>query len=206
MKEVVSPPSGDWNGKIVVVLAGRGDTAARMSVLYASQPILAKTMMVGLQPEEEWYPSPRGPQHQKAAVMGVRKNVGALNQYLSDLAVQHKVTCSDIALSGFSAGAVMALYAAAVSPWPYAGVVCHSGCVLDPETLPDKRHDVPIYMYHAKDDNCFGWEERYVPSKDALAKKGYNLACKERETGGHSIPQSDNKDAAKTLHMMLGLA
>jgi predicted esterase len=50
---------------------------------------------------------------------------------------------------------------------------------------------MPIILNHGQDDYCFEWEERYLPMKRALSKKGYDLWLVERPEGNHTILNSD---------------
>jgi len=46
-------------------------------------------------------------------------------------------------------------------------------------------------LIHSSDDNCFSWEERYLPMKNAMIAKNYNLFFLEKKEDGHAITDND---------------
>ena len=200
MKTITSSPLGDWNGGAIVVLPGRGGSGQGM----IDRHKLHDTKMIAYQPDIEWYPMPRGPGDQTEAVAGASESAIALLDKIKAYADLHKIDTRKIALVGPSAGAVMALTLAVTSDVPFAAVVSCNGCILDPSIIPECRHpDVPIWLYHNKDDKCFSWNERYLPTKDALLAKKYPIVCKEQEMGGHDVSSHDLKDVTHFLSKSL---
>jgi predicted esterase len=197
LKHYVINPAGDWDGKAIVCLPGRGGSAKEMAERYAKEPFLATYKIIGIQPKKEWYPSPRGPKDQKEAVQGLAGMAVELSHYIGGMLREEFVTASDTVLVGYSAGGVMAIQTAAIATWTYRAIFVHNGCVLDPAILPERS--LSVYLYHAKDDFCFDWNERYLPTKEALKKKGFWVNCIERESGGHALSDGDVANAARTI-------
>lgn len=201
LKHYVIDPAGDWNGKAVICLPGRGGSAKELAARYAKDRLMVRFKVIGIQPDKEWYPAPRGPEDQKEAVAGAIGAAVNLNNYILDLLRDLKVPNYKIALVGYSAGGVMALQAASLAGWNYPLVIVHSGCALDPATLRERT--VKVHLYHAKDDCCFYWDQRYLPTKEALIQKGWQVECHERERGGHNLPDNDIYSAVTTIFTVL---
>ena len=81
----------------------------------------------------------------------------------------------------------MAIQLAVNSDEEYAGVISHNGAILDPSSLPLAKHKTPFLVFHSKDDDCFFWEERYLPMKEALISQKYNSQFHEEEDGRHFL-------------------
>lgn len=195
-------PEGDCDGTAIVFLSGRGSHSRYMMQLYCghlNNNSDEEKILIGIDPDGSWYPQPYGPDNQKDAVAGCEKKAEELNQYIAKILEELHVLPENIALVGFSAGAVIALQAA--SKQKYAGVICHNGCVLDPNILGP----VPITarLYHSKDDVVFSWTERYLPTKTALLQRGGDVTFKQHRKGGHRISLQDVTDAVKTIRKML---
>lgn len=196
LKHEVFYPEGD--GTALVFLPGRGGNAITLMQQYAGRGLENKTK-IAMQPTKEWYPSPRGRADQKEAVTGLAKMGETFNEYLKEVLDGLKIVPEKVSLIGFSAGAVVALQAASVAPWKYGAVLFHNGCVLDPNILGQNKHNLHVRVYHSKDDMVFEWNERYVPTKEALQAKGYKAIYREKDHGGHSILTEDIVDAVSYL-------
>jgi len=96
----------------------------------------------------------------------------------------------------------MAIQVAAFSENPFAGVVVHSGAILEPQLLPWCKHPkMPFILSHNKDDECFSWSERYAPMKRALIENNYRiLKAFERKKGNHCIWEQDVKHSIAILN------
>lgn len=198
LRHHIIEPAGDWNGNAVICLPGRGGNMYSLATPYAEEPLLGKFKIIGIEPDKEWYPSPRGPKDQKEAVHGLAGAAVNLGAYIQNLLKEEKISPYNVAIAGFSAGGVMAIQTAAMANWTQIPLtVVHSGCVLDSSILPERT--LTVLMFHSKDDTCFDWNERYQPSKEALKKKGYQLICIERERGGHTIPSAELYEAASSI-------
>jgi phospholipase/carboxylesterase len=162
-----------------------------MMARYDRYAELDNTLLLAVAPMEEWYPAPRGANNQMEAVWGLKLSVPEFNDFIEKIEQEYQFPRSKVALVGFSAGAVMAIQAAAWSDKPYAAVVAHNGAILEPSDLPRARHDTPFLLLHNENDDCFSWDERYLPMKIALIDKRYNLEVIENDVGGHYISPED---------------
>ena len=54
-------------------------------------------------------------------------------------------------------------------------------------------------MAHGKEDDVFGYEERFIPSIEALRKKGYTVGKITNPKGKHTIELDD----AETIEALL---
>ena len=153
-----------------------------------------------------WYPMPVSATDQQEAVMGLPAARGALWGVLKRIERAWGISSKNIAIIGFSAGAVMSVEVAVHGQEPYAGVVCFAGTVLEPDKVPPKneKNDTPIMLVHYEQDACFDWDERYVPMREALISKGYRVQRRENSDGGHTISRDDVMAGAHFLAKQFG--
>lgn len=175
----------------ILALPGRGIPGSFMErFMYFTG--LWRSLQVILEPENyEWYPQPNGPEDQKDAIAGLAASRDLLNRQIERIQRAWGFKKEQIGLVGFSAGAVMSIQLAAYSDDPYAGVLSLAGAILDPSALRPAHHKTPIILQHNQDDDCFKWDERYLPMKNAMIKQGYNVDFEESFEGGHNITQSE---------------
>ena len=153
----------------VILLTGRGGKAETLVLKY--KQFLDKSRLIGIQPIFEWYPMPNGANDQDEAVKGLAESIQKLKDHIDEIKNQYNLTYEEIALIGFSAGAVMAIQIATVFNETFAFVVSHNGAILEPEEIKECSLKTPIMLIHSKNDDCFSWEERYLPMKEALLEK-----------------------------------
>ena len=172
----------------IIALAGRSNPAEIMRELCTDME-LHRTVIVAFRPiNYEWYPAPVSSVNQDEAVEGLPRARSAIQSNVERVQRAFNLKPQQIALLGFSAGAVMALDVAVRSPGPFAAVVGIGGAILEPWTVPKCKHpDMPFLLLHNQDDFCFDWKERYLPMKNALLNNGYSVTPIERATGGHGI-------------------
>jgi predicted esterase len=171
----------------VLVLPGRGLSAGLME-RFMLHTGLWRSLKVILEPRNlEWYPQPNGPEDQAGALWGQNKARQCLEDEVKRIERGWGITKKDICIVGFSAGSVMAIQMLAYSDQPYAGILSLAGAILKPADLPKGKFDTPVMLQHNMDDDCFKWEERYLPMKKALIEKGYNVQTKEGFDGGHNL-------------------
>jgi predicted esterase len=166
----------------IIFLPGRGGEASDLMDLYSDM----ESLLVGITPNKKvWYPLPRGPNNQEKAVRGCQEMVLKLEEQIKSLSEWYEIALDKIALVGFSAGGVMAIQMAI--HMPLAGVVSHSGAILEPENIPPCESQTPLFLTHNVDDEVFTYRDRFVPAHVALYEKGYSVKSSERRMGGHSI-------------------
>jgi len=191
----------------IICLPGRLGSAMRLMEAYASWSGLNHTMLVGIETElQEWYPLPNGVSDQEAAVEGMKKTRRELLRTIKDFQTAADIPSENIALVGFSAGAVMAIQCAVRNDEPFAAVVSHSGAILQPRKTPPARFNTPILLMHNRQDDCFKWDERYKPMRSALRRRGYYVHVNEKDTpeDRHSLTRQDVAIAGAFLAAHLG--
>jgi predicted esterase len=176
---------------LVVALTGRGVSAGNM-LGFIMEMGLDESVVVSMEPiNREWYPLPNGAEDQQSAINGVNSNFLIVQERISSLMTMFNLPINLVSLVGYSAGGVMALKLMEQSKNNYGSVSCVAGTILDPENLSLAQNDTPVLLKHNRDDECFSWEERYVPTREALYKQGYNLFVEEKPYGGHGVCLED---------------
>ncbi len=179
--------------RCIIFLPGRQGSALQLMQLYDQH--LKDITLIGIEPETEWYPLPKGAEDQSLAVVGMKKTRKALLKKIKTLGY------NKIALVGFSAGAVTAIQCAIHSNERFAGIVSHSGAILQPQKTPPVRFpDMPFLLFHNLYDNCFSWHERYLPMKEVLQERGYSIKTIEKtDSTIHGITPEEIGIASKFL-------
>jgi predicted esterase len=188
----------------VIFFPGRGGKAQTLIDHYDMFAGLQHSLFLGIGPEDEWYPMPNGANDQSKAVQGLEGSILRLKHFIDILKLTYNFVPEQTALVGFSAGAVMALQLALNFDENYAAVVCHSGAILQPQNVRTKTKDTTFFLLHSQDDDCFYWNERYVPMKNALSDNGYNTLKVERRSGGHHVFSDDISFVSKSLERKFG--
>ncbi len=196
--EFVSIKPKDEINYCIFVLPGRGQSGSVMSQNYESFSRLKQTLFVGMTPQNfAWYPMPFSAVDQEEAVEGLVAARETIDKYITTIQKRYSIPRNKIVILGFSAGGVMAIETAAHSTEPFAAVICHSGAILEPSLLPRAKHpDMPVLLTHNFDDDCFAWDERYLPMRDALVDNGYKTLTLEREFGRHRLSYCDIEAAS----------
>ena len=185
----------------IICLPGRAGNGAVFARDYLDDTRITNAVFVGPTPVGyEWYPMPVSAMNQAAALGGLPRARSAVERIQKAVEKKFGIPKSKTVLTGFSAGGVMAIQAAAYSEEPYLAAVCHCGAILEPEDLPEANgRTTPILLTHNRDDMCFEWFERYIPMKSALLKKGYRTFVLEGKSGGHYVEETVVQE---TLHFL----
>ena len=186
-------------GKMLIILPGRGSPPEMILDYYTfwhqdsnrHNPHDDQLIKIEINPLDEWYPAPYGPNNQKDAIAGVASMLLSLDAQIKELQDLYKIKRNQVFIFGFSAGAVMALQLAMNSDEQFGGVVAHSGAIFEPDKVNPCKNRTKIMLIHNRNDDCFTWDERYVPMKESLAKNKYNLFCYETMDRGHIIKSAD---------------
>lgn len=175
----------------VLALPGRGIPGDLMEK-FMFHTGLWKSLHVILEPKNlEWYPKPNGADDQREALDGLARAIDVIESYVKKIERAWGIPKDKVGIVGFSAGAVMGIQCLAYSDKPYAGILSLAGAILDPLGLPKARHNTPVLLQHNMDDDCFKWEERYLPMKEIMVKQKYNVSFHEAEEGGHTMTHSE---------------
>ena len=191
--------------KLNFFLTGRGGSHHEAAVILKNI-FLPNTMGVIIQPDEYcWYPAPIDAENQDEAVEG---QLPAMKQILEIVGFYQQVfnvKPEDCIIGGHSAGGVMSIYTTAVSNMPFGACYCLCGCILDTNNFPESQTQTPIITIHNKDDYCFDWKERYIPTKKCLSKKGYRHFHIENHTGSHGFGKRDLLKLENILYKELNI-
>jgi predicted esterase len=148
-----------------------------------------KSFIVGITPTiRSWYPMPNGINDQTNAVKGIVPALEIIEKVIYTIETKRGTPRNRMVLMGHSAGAVMAIMMAALSPKPFAAVISHCGAILDTDMLPDCQcPETPFLLTHSKDDLIFDWHERFIPMYEVLKSKGYKVYTAIAKDAGHCI-------------------
>jgi len=202
---VINEPKGPVK-HCVLCLPGRSNTATWM-VRVGDDMELPNTLIVSVQPRRyQWYPQPYSAEDQAEAVAGLPKARRAIRGAIKRIMDGWSLKEQDIALVGFSAGAVMALEVAVHHNRPFAAAVSLAGAMFEPHKVPTRteKNNTPLMLVHYQGDFCFDWDERYIPMKTALATNGYKITRREAKIGGHTIYRDDVEYVAKFIAEQFG--
>ena len=194
----------DKKQNCLILLPGRFGSALHIMHLYESA-VLEETTLVGIEPENEWYPLPNGVGDQQDSILGMKKTRKILSKTIHKIQKHLGFTSRQVALVGFSAGGVMAIQCAIHTQERFAGVVVHSGAILQPRKIPPTRFaDLPFLLIHNRQDECFSWDERYIPMKKALLKRGYLVQTIERDSPeySHNLSNEDIISATSFINRL----
>ena len=191
---------------MILFLPGRGSYGHHFVKKYQRVFQFKNIGLASLSPsfvENGWYPLPNGANDQKKSIEGLQQSNEILEKTLDYIEKAKSIPREKILLCGYSAGAVVSLYNHTQTSRPCAGVIAHSGAILEPKKVPVASHENPIVLTHGKDDHCFSWEERYLPTRTSLIKNQYKIYTLERETGNHSLFDEDIIPCKKIIEQVL---
>jgi predicted esterase len=192
---LIEEPSKDYKGTILL-FSGRGNSVYDLLTVYKNNEKSDNYRLISIEPYSEWYPLPNGAGDQEEAVLGLRETIPRLKNTIDKLKESYDLSESNLFISGFSAGAVIALQILLSTDDIFEGVVCHNGAILDMNKL-STSNTTPILIIHCNDDECFSWDERFIPMKDFLIKNSFFVSFIEKNEGGHYI---DNEDVEQALN------
>ena len=114
----------------------------------------APEALPGLPGGFQWFPIPWiDGSSEEASEQGRGRAVDDLNAWLDEVMAAEGVTPAQVALFGFSQGTMMTLQVAPRRSDPFAGLVCFSGRLLDPENLADEAVSrPPVLLVHGDAD------------------------------------------------------
>lgn len=175
----------------ILCLPGRGQSSLSMMEGIAENCAFENTILIGFTPNgRAWYPMPRNAQDQDAAVDGLPAAVFSIQEELEEIQQEYGIPDENLAIVGFSAGSVMALQYLFESQKNLAAVFAHSGAIFQPKAVPIARTKTPVVLFHNTNDDCFDWEERFVPMQISLIEQGYTT-FELIDDGGHAMYLED---------------
>jgi len=198
---------------IVICLPGRGGNGPEWAASYRKQIVgdlplgpfdeaFNDIRFCGLNAEGGiWYPQPGGPGKSQKAIKGIPKSIKLIEDWVDKLEEQYRIPKNKMILTGFSAGAVMAIQTSLSEK--YAGCVVHSGAILEPDELPPCSNNTPYLLTHSQDDKVFTFQNRYLPMCLAMRKRDYIVSTSEQSFGGHGVTVRDAEVARKFILKVL---
>lgn len=188
LRTVVHEPEFPIKGN-AILFTGRGGSAEAFIEKY--EKLLTETRLIAIQPVSQWYPMPNGADDQKDAVQGLEKNIEKIKNHVDEIIKEFDINLGDLVFIGYSAGSVVALQLVTNYNMDIAFAFLHSGALFEPKSLKECCIKTPFMLIHSSDDNCFSWDERYLPMKNAMIEKNYNLFFIEKKEDGHSMTDND---------------
>jgi predicted esterase len=192
---LIEESNKDYKGTILL-FSGRGNSAYDLLMLYKNNEKSDHYRLISIEPYSEWYPLPNGSGNQEEAVLGLRDTIPRLKNTINKLKENYDLNESNLFVAGFSAGAVVALQILLSTDEVFGGVVCHNGAILD-MSEPSKSNMTPVLVFHCNDDDCFSWDERFIPMKEFLIENSFIVSFIEKNEGGHYV---DNEDIEQALN------
>lgn len=146
----------------------------------------------------QWFPIPRMDGSTEAeAAAGLAVAADALNAFLDACLAEADLTDADLALVGFSQGAMISLHVAPRRPAAIGAVVAISGRLLEPQALAAAvKVKPPILLIHGDQDPVVPFESMKAAS-DVLVANGF-------ETYGHIMRGTGHGIANDGLSAALG--
>ncbi|GLQ34026.1 phospholipase [Amylibacter marinus] len=145
----------------------------------------------------QWFPIPRmDGSSEEAAIAGMQTAVGALDEFLDELAESTKIAPQRTVLVGFSQGTMMSLHVAPRRAEALAGVVGFSGLLRNPQDLEQEiKHRSPVLLVHGDADDVVPYAE--------MAKAADVLAALDVPTYTHTSPNTAHGIAPDGLSQAL---
>jgi phospholipase/carboxylesterase len=120
---------------------------------------------------------------------GTRAAAAILNAFLDEALAARGLAARDLALVGFSQGAMMALYVALRRAEPVAAVVGYSGALVGAgELTAEIRSRPPVLLVHGDADPVVPYEE-LARAATALKQAGVSVTTETRRGMPHSIDE-----------------
>lgn len=188
----------------IICLPGRGSHAGELVRIYNNELSMDDNLIVGITPRLRfWYPLPNGANDQQNAVNGIDQARQTIEYVIEKITSKTKIPHNRIFIVGYSAGAVIAIQTAIYSYQPLAGIIAHSGAILEPESIPSCQHSTKYFLTHSKDDVVFKWRERYLPMLNALKNNGYDVQTLELNYGDHFVQNIQFLNARNFIYKVL---
>lgn len=191
---------------IVVFVHGYGaDGADLLGLADALAPHLPDTMFYAPDAPQackgnpfgyQWFPIPwMDGSSEAAAAAGLAASAAALNGFLDACLAEAELADADLALVGFSQGAMMSLHVAPRREAAVACVVAISGRLLEPEALAGAtRVKPPILLIHGDQDPVVPFANMKAAG-DVLGANGFETYSHVMRGTGHGIA-NDGLEAA----------
>ena len=208
----IAPASGGPPRSLVVFLHGYGaDGNDLIDLGRMFAPVLPATAFVSPHAPEPCAESPMGRQWFPLAATdpaklrgGVLGAAPALDAFLETELARHRLGDHQLALVGFSQGAMMALHVGPRRPHAIAGIVGYSGLLPGPEFLKSElRHRPPVLLVHGEADPLIPAMATFAAER-ILGEAGFQVEWHIRSGLEHSIDEEGLTLGADFLRRVLG--
>ena len=189
----LAPANGGRARKLVVFLHGYGaDGNDLIDIGRYWAPLLphvafvsphAPDLCTGVPMGRQWCPLQLRDRAEIAA--GLLTAAPILDAFIDAELAAHNLTAADLALVGFSQGAMLALHVGPARPKPLAGIVSYSGLIARPVN-PANPGKPPILLYHGTEDALIPARALNV-AEAALTAAGLPVEAELRPGLGHGI-------------------
>lgn len=178
---------------IVLLLHGYGASGNDLISLASFwQPYLPDTLFIAPNAPEPWGMNAQGYQwfplpdlSPDTLLEGVESALPTLHTYIDEVLAHYHLEEDQLALTGFSQGAMMALAAALSRPRIIAGVVAYSGILVYPETKAIAAYP-PVLLVHGDRDDVVPFLY-WKASEKELRKRGVPITPLICHNIGHEI-------------------
>lgn len=193
----LSPAAGGKAGRLVVFLHGYGaDGADLIDLGRAWAEVLPDAAFVAPDAPEplpfealggrQWFALTE--RDMREYRLGVDAARPVLEAFLESELDRWQVAPSDLALVGFSQGAMMALHTGLRRRNPPAAILAYSGLLAGPDRLDNIQTSTPVLLVHGSEDDVV--PPYHLPvSRDALTGHGVSVESHLLEGLGHSIDE-----------------
>lgn len=136
----------------------------------------------------QWFSIPRfDGTSEETMRAGLAKSTEDLTEFLTQRATYEKVPPQNVALLGFSQGAMMAMHVAPRLNTQIAAVIAISGRLVEPERLEaEATSKPPILLVHGTEDEVVPFGNMAFAGNE-LTRAGFNVYAHVMEGTGHSI-------------------
>ena len=154
----------------------------------------------------QWFPLPwLDGSNPAEAEAGMQHAADDLEAYLDDVLEEEGLTPDRVVLFGFSQGTMMTLQVGLRRKAPFAGLVCFSGRLLNPELLEDEiRSRPPVLLVHGDLDDVVP-PQSMPEAAQALQALGLDVYAHVMKGTGHGIAPDGLSVALAFMRERLGL-
>lgn len=154
----------------------------------------------------QWFPLPWLDGSDPAeAEAGMQRAADDLEAYLEEVLEEEGLTPDRVVLFGFSQGSMMTLQVGLRRKEPFAGLVCFSGRLLNPELLEDEiRSRPPVLLVHGDLDDVVP-PQSMPEAAQALQALGLDVYAHVMKGTGHGIAPDGLSVALAFMRERLGL-
>ncbi|MGE3624155.1 MAG: alpha/beta hydrolase [Bdellovibrionales bacterium] len=134
---------------------------------------------------------------------GAKSAAKHLNEYIDHVMASRGLKPRNLALVGFSQGAIMALYAGLRRPEQVAGIIGYSGVLVGWENLArEKKSSPPVLLVHGTADDVVSYAF-FAPSVQGLQAAGIPVTEVTCPGAGHGIDDLGLAEGQKFLKKIL---